>query len=613
VLNAYGNAIRPLVQGGTAIGTAIGQVQNLDSDGNGDTNLAEITFGPPSAQPGWTSGQNPLFDTGTGAAAGTVDPITIGVQPPLDPPVGNQPPVADANGPYTGTTAQAVTFDGSGSTDPDGTIVSYEWDFGDGSGTGTGATPTYTYGAAGTYADFPRVLTGDPNNGLDALGRETVLRDCDAAGNISKYYLEYFHDAQPRPEGNMPGTFNDQTSTLISDIEGNSMLYWNTPYDSALLDTDGSITGVPGKLVRAGDPGFPPYDGYDGPVVGNGDYMGATDNYANGWLNPWYIFNDPEHPTPAGPNFEGHNSTGTTLEIDKVRLGVVGHVEYPANVGAAVQPMGPTGSASPVILGQPTGAFDNVLTFSGDTGTVVYTQMKVLENLPVMLTSPRIWEALGLPLTPFEDSIGLFTEVPGSGPGSVDEDSIRPYVAMKAQLVDAICDNAGNCSPGSPVLGSNGQPIIGHGTAPIDIPNCERCHSVPAFQADGVTPNVNSPSYVRGGESFYGYALEEITNLEINYWKAYYPSLQTGTDWYARLKGAAVNMLVMQDLDKATGFLANYPSSGLNNARNPEPLVDLLGLPPSKQIAQKTRMGHESVICQKCHADNVIANVAHMG
>ncbi|MDH3458376.1 MAG: PKD domain-containing protein, partial [Gemmatimonadota bacterium] len=42
------------------------------------------------------------------------------------------------------------TFDGSGSTDPDGTIVSYEWDFGDGA-TGTGVSPSHTYAAAGTY------------------------------------------------------------------------------------------------------------------------------------------------------------------------------------------------------------------------------------------------------------------------------------------------------------------------------------------------------------------------------------------------------------------------------------------------------------------------------
>ena len=438
-------------------------------------------------------------------------------------------------------------------------------------------------------ADFARLLEGDPNNGLDGLGRETVLRDYDGNGNFQKYYLEYFHDAQPRREGNMPGSFNDQTSTLISDIEGNSMLYHNTPYDSALVDTDGLITGVPGKLVRD------TYNGLSNVVVGDGDYTGAADNYANGWLNHFYIY-----PNADGkPNLEGENATaGVSLEADKIRLGVNGMVVYPKNVGAALQPMGPDGNVS---------GFDNVLTFSADTGTVVYTQMKVLENLPIMLTSPRIWEALGLPLTPFEDSIDFFTEGENSGPGFVDEDSIRPYVAMKARLHYANCDAAGNCTKGGAVLASNEQPVIGHGTAPIDIPNCERCHSVPAYQPDGITPNVNSPSYVREGDGPVfgptGLTLEAITDLEINYWKSIYPSLTTGpTDWYARLKGAAVNMLAMHDLDQGTGFLDNYPATG-----------DVLDLPLEKQIPQNTRMGHESVICQKCHGDNVIAAVAPMG
>jgi hypothetical protein len=53
----------------------------------------------------------------------------------------NDPPVADPNGPYSGEVGNPVTFDGSGSVDPDGTIVSYDWDFGDG-GTGTGVSPT---------------------------------------------------------------------------------------------------------------------------------------------------------------------------------------------------------------------------------------------------------------------------------------------------------------------------------------------------------------------------------------------------------------------------------------------------------------------------------------
>lgn len=44
----------------------------------------------------------------------------------------------------------AASFDGSGSSDSDGTITSHQWNFGDGS-TGGGETAQHTYAAAGTY------------------------------------------------------------------------------------------------------------------------------------------------------------------------------------------------------------------------------------------------------------------------------------------------------------------------------------------------------------------------------------------------------------------------------------------------------------------------------
>jgi PKD repeat protein len=44
----------------------------------------------------------------------------------------------------------SVAVNGSGSSDRDGTIVSYAWTFGDG-GTATGATAAHTYAASGTY------------------------------------------------------------------------------------------------------------------------------------------------------------------------------------------------------------------------------------------------------------------------------------------------------------------------------------------------------------------------------------------------------------------------------------------------------------------------------
>ena len=61
----------------------------------------------------------------------------------------NDPPVASA-GPDQLVTASAVTFDGTASADPDGSIAEYSWDFGDGRTAG-GPTPTHVYERPGRY------------------------------------------------------------------------------------------------------------------------------------------------------------------------------------------------------------------------------------------------------------------------------------------------------------------------------------------------------------------------------------------------------------------------------------------------------------------------------
>ncbi len=71
-------------------------------------------------------------------------------------------PVADAGGPYSGVVGTPITFDGSGSNDEDGTIVSYVWNFGD-STTGTGVSPTHTYTIPGNYSV---ILTVTDNESL---------------------------------------------------------------------------------------------------------------------------------------------------------------------------------------------------------------------------------------------------------------------------------------------------------------------------------------------------------------------------------------------------------------------------------------------------------------
>jgi serine protease len=62
----------------------------------------------------------------------------------------NSVPVANAGGSYSGAPGQAIQFNGTGSSDPDGTIWHYNWTFGDGTNA-SGATPTHVYNSVGTY------------------------------------------------------------------------------------------------------------------------------------------------------------------------------------------------------------------------------------------------------------------------------------------------------------------------------------------------------------------------------------------------------------------------------------------------------------------------------
>jgi hypothetical protein len=74
---------------------------------------------------------------------------------------------------FTSTSSQlGVTFDASTSTDSEGTIAGYAWDFGDGA-TGTGVTATHTYAAAGTYTITLTVTDADGGTGT-TTGSVTV-------------------------------------------------------------------------------------------------------------------------------------------------------------------------------------------------------------------------------------------------------------------------------------------------------------------------------------------------------------------------------------------------------------------------------------------------------
>jgi PKD repeat protein len=127
----------------------------------------------------------------------------------------NTPPMADSNGPYHGYVNESVIFDASGSTDSDGTIAGYQWDFDNDTVWDTEwlstATTTYTYNSTGNYT---AVLQVKDNENATAT-------------NTTMVYITI--PANQPPEANF--TYTPLYPIIPDDI---------TFYDNT-IDTDGSI------------------------------------------------------------------------------------------------------------------------------------------------------------------------------------------------------------------------------------------------------------------------------------------------------------------------------------------------------------------------------------
>jgi chitodextrinase len=89
-----------------------------------------------------------------------------------------EPPTCEAGGPYECVPHHAIEFDGTGSYDPDGFIVSYEWSFGDGH-TATGPLVTHRYELLGTYTVALLVVDNSNQSSLC----ETVARVVEPCGD----------------------------------------------------------------------------------------------------------------------------------------------------------------------------------------------------------------------------------------------------------------------------------------------------------------------------------------------------------------------------------------------------------------------------------------------
>lgn len=133
------------------------QVQLLDAAGNilqtGAPSVSNVSLG--ANLPAGTyylkvngTGSGDPFTTGYSNYASVGNYVLTGSVVPTG---SNQAPAASASAtPASGVAPLPVNFSSAGSTDADGTLVSYVWSFGDGS-SATGPNATHTYSIAGSY------------------------------------------------------------------------------------------------------------------------------------------------------------------------------------------------------------------------------------------------------------------------------------------------------------------------------------------------------------------------------------------------------------------------------------------------------------------------------
>lgn len=149
---------------GTA-STAVRPITSYEWDfGNGETATGPTAF-TTYTTPGTYQAKLTVTDA-DGDQDVSIQTIQVNVPP-------NIPPNAAIGSSGTGGQAPyVVTFNGSGSNDPDGSIVSYEWDFGN-DRTATGPTPAaVTYTSPGTYT---ATLTVTDNQGATGVATREII------------------------------------------------------------------------------------------------------------------------------------------------------------------------------------------------------------------------------------------------------------------------------------------------------------------------------------------------------------------------------------------------------------------------------------------------------
>jgi len=148
----------------------------------------------------------------------------------------NQPPLAVAAAdPASGSAPLTVQFSGSGSSDPDGAIVSYAWEFGDGA-TSTEADPAHTYDTVGPYSATLTVADDAGAASSDTVAITVLDGTTIAGGDVSGRWTASGSPYRIDGDISVPA---GQTLTIEAGVE---VLFqsWNKLTVNGVLQADGT-------------------------------------------------------------------------------------------------------------------------------------------------------------------------------------------------------------------------------------------------------------------------------------------------------------------------------------------------------------------------------------
>lgn len=154
----------------------------------------------------------------------------------------NDPPVAEAGGPYVAGPNQAIAFDGSASSDPNGDGLTFAWDFGDGNSAGNDPTPSHAYALINTYL----VTLTVTDNGVPNLSAQD-LASVQIIASLPGRLAMKLQGAAMRIQGGSNQQIGMELDTRpVSDIDGASMKL-STTYPGA--GTVAQISPLPKNAV----------------------------------------------------------------------------------------------------------------------------------------------------------------------------------------------------------------------------------------------------------------------------------------------------------------------------------------------------------------------------